>query len=185
MADMQRRMDEFMERTTNVLDTIAKPKNTIEVDEGEYATVGTIKALLHQQEEAKLNREIEIERKNIAYGRAYEAELLNIADEADDEELHMQVMKLVTEDGSKYNVKSSNDPSAAAQINYNKALRAVKSGNTGKKINLKGDKNLPPSGSKTKTGIKVEKEIDFGQDALDYMARVGMSVEEAKKLIKA
>ena len=184
-TDLQAQMLAIAEENREILKMMSNPKKTVELDEGEYATVGSIKAILKQQEEEKAELAREQSRTDMIYARGYETELQNIADEVDDEDTHIQVMKLVTEDGSKYNVRSSNDPSAAAQINYNRALRSLKTGSKPTlKANLKGDKNLPPAGGKTKTGAKAEKEIVFSAEQLDYLARTNTSVEEAKKLMK-
>jgi len=141
---MEKKMADFMEQTSETLNSLVKQnKPKIELsDDTEYMTVGDFKKLQQHQINEQTQAEQDKAKEDMLYGRGYESELNSIGDESDDENLHIQVMKLVTEEGSKFNVRSSVDPKAAAQINYNKALRSIDSKST-EKAKLKGDKKLP------------------------------------------
>jgi len=152
MADMDKRLNDFMERQTQMMETMSSANTApVAIDPDETMTVGTYNMLKQQEALETENARIKQQNFNNKYAREYESEINNIGDTVDDDDLHMQILKLTTDpNGGKYNVQSSADPTAAAQINYNKAMRDVLKGDVGKKAsNLKHDKRLPPKGGKT------------------------------------
>lgn len=185
LSAMEERMSDFLDQANQTFRKQGKEDVTKGLDEDENMTVGAFKKMLHQQsiEQADSSRAEKETQYN--YGREYERELKNIGLSNDDEALHLKAIRLVTQDKSEFNVKSHKDPSAAAQINYLKALNHLKSGkDIPAKPNLKGDKNLPPAGKNTQTNPKTEPEIELNDEILDYMKTTNMSMEEAKKLLK-
>jgi len=183
---MEKKMADFMEQTSEAISSLVKQsKPKVELsDDGEYMTVGDYKKLMQHQANEQTLADNEKTKADRLYGQGYESELNSIGDTADDEDIHMQVMKLVTDPKDfTYNTRSSVDPTAAAQINYNRALRDVlKKQEKGDKPKLKGDKKLPQSASATKKGDKPVKEMVFSPEAEEYMKITGTSREEAEKL---
>ena len=186
MSVMEDKMNDFIDRASQALTQPQRKPETSDLDDGEYMTVGSFRKIMKEQANEMKEESDNKANQDKLYGRAYEKELANIGDKIDDEEMHLQVMKLVTDraQGAKFNVRSSKDPAGAAQINYYEALRSLSGKSTGKIPKLKGDKNLPPAGSSTVTKIKTETGITITPEIQEYMNKTGMKEEEVKELLK-
>jgi hypothetical protein len=184
MSAMEERMNDFIDKASQVLTQPQKSIDT-ELNEDEYLTVKSFNKIMQMHANEAAKGEADKAREDMLYSRSYVKEINNIGDTVEDEEVHLKVMQLITDKtpGAKYNVKSSKDPVAAAQINYNRALRSL-SGKTKSKINLKHDPNLPPAGNPTQTKVKTEPEIVLSPEAKEYMRITNTTEKEARELMK-
>lgn len=183
ISKMEDALTSFMERTDLMLTPQVKPqKNPLdEMEDGDFVSVKDLKEFIRLDRES---RDTQSQAESQKYGKSYTKALDKIGAKMEDEELHLKVLKLVTDEGSIYNVRSADDPTAAAQINYYKALHSLGGKGAPAKPNLKGDKDVPPAGAATKTKAKATDDIEFDQDALDYIKRRGLTPEKAKELMK-
>ena len=179
---MEKRFDAFMERTEMLITPQSKaPESPLDgLSDDDVVDVKTLKTYLSRVEESRIEEEnAEAQR----YGRGYAKTLKDIGASMEDEELHLKVVKLVTEDGSKFNVRSSNDPAAAAQINYYQALSSLGT-KTKEKPNLKKDPNLPPAGGTQATNRKTDDDLNLSKADLEYIERRGLTKDQVKKFMK-
>jgi hypothetical protein len=182
VSEMEDKMNDFLDKAGQILNQPQRTSTTSDLNEDDYMTVGSFKKLMQEQTNEMRVEADKKARQDMLYGRAYEKEINDIGDTVDDAETHLKVMKLITEDGSPFNKRSSKDPKAAAQINYNKALRSLSS-KSSPQPKLKGDKKLPPAGDASKTTIKTTPDIKLDAAALEYMRITGMDEKEAKELM--
>jgi len=176
VAMMELRQAEILDRLDQIYDmNVMKETSNVTLDPEAPLDVATYQQL-------KKMETIEQTKQQQKYGKEYIRTLQEIGADADDPEIHLKVVEMVTKDGSEFNVRSHDDPSKAAAKNYARALKSVIA-EPKLRPNLKQDKNLPPAGNPSKTDVKEEEEVVLSKEALAYAEARGMSPERIKKLL--
>lgn len=176
LTAMEETMNTFLENASAIFVNKNNSSNEEKrIDGDDYLTLNDLQRL--QAEQSKKQQE-----SNAVYGKSYIKHIKTLGDrDGIDEEIHLQAMKLTTDDDGKFNVRSSDDPRAAAEINYLKALMYLQKGK--KTVERTPDNNLPPGVSATKTEHKKAEDVELDAEAQEYATRRGISLEKAKKLL--
>lgn len=177
ISAMEDQMNSFFERADNIFTRQNNDNAITEIADDEYLTAKQVNDILSTRDQ----KEAENQNK---YSRDYIKQIRSIEQRNEvDEETHLKVVALISNEDGKFNKASHQDPTAACEINYLKALNYLKSRDK-KDLKLKGDNNTPPAGDGTKIISKKEKELELDNDTLEYMKRRGISTEKAKEYLK-
>ena len=177
ISAMEESMTSFIENANTVLSSGNKPQQEDQISDTDYMTVGDFKKIQTQQS-------VDSQNANLIYGKTYVKHIKDMGDRENiPEEVHLQAMKLTTDDDGKFNKTSHKDPSAAAEINYYQALNYIQAQAGKPGSTRKADQDLPPSGDATTNSLKKVDDIELDDETKEYAKRRGISLEKAKELL--
>ena len=148
----------------------------------EYVTTPKEQVLVRQWEQRTLAK---IQNSEISsYTSSYMGKMKDMAEEGG--ELHAQIVHMITADGSPYNRKRTGNGGVDAELNYDKAHKAILSGKEKPKTSFGRDDKAEGTGITIPTGKEavIETTVKLDPDAEAYAQYLGWNAEDRAAALK-